>query len=100
MQLVWEQYPEPVMIDLGKSQFGDEGGGGRGVSWGPGWMCRSRQQKADGDTYLCCSTYQVAILSQFIMYLYLYKLEQSEFGKNVPLTEYYSIFVPFQFTLC
>lgn len=45
MRLVWEQYPEPVMIDLGKSQFGDEGGGGGGGELGPGGGCVDRGSK-------------------------------------------------------
>lgn len=56
------------------------------MSWGPGGgMCRSRQQN------------QMEILGSNL--ISINKLEQNDFGKNVPLTEY-SIFVPFQFTLC
>lgn len=44
---------------LGKSQFGDEGGVG-----GAGGGCVDRDSRSRL-RYLCCSTYQVAILSQY-----------------------------------
>lgn len=46
---------------LGKSQFGDEGGGGVG---GAGGGCVDRDSRSRL-RYLCCSTCQVAILSQY-----------------------------------